>query len=75
MNPIEELVDELRVDNFAAAGPMFHEIMASKLRDAIDAEQISVASEIFGVKLDDDEEQDDDEDLDDDEDFDDEDEE
>lgn len=69
MESIEELIDSLRAGDFASAGPQFHEIMSTKLQDALDAEQIKVASEIFGVQLEDDADpEDDDEDYDDEED-------
>lgn len=46
-NTIEELIDKISVQDYANAKPMFAELMASKLHDAIDAEKISVASKMF----------------------------
>lgn len=56
MEDIEQLIDSLRNGDFAAAGPIFSDIMSSKVREALNAEEIKVASEIFGGPLDDDEE-------------------
>lgn len=69
MENIEQLIDSLRAGDYAAAGPQFHEIMSTKLQDALDAEQIKVASEIFGASLDDDPEPEED-DLEDEEEYD-----
>ena len=77
MNPIEQLIDHLRDGDFAAAGPVFNELMAIKIDDALNAEQIKVASEIYGEPLENDEDVLDDEEFeeDEDEDYDEEDEE
>jgi putative heme iron utilization protein len=44
---IEELVDRITTQDYANAQPMFAELMASKLEDAIDAEKIKVANQVF----------------------------
>lgn len=71
-NQLDDLVDMISVEDFANAKPMFAELMASKLHDAIDAEKVKVAGQMFDPDEDEDldEEDFDDEDLEDDEDFD-----
>jgi len=46
-NQLDDLVDMISVEDFANAQPMFAELMASKLHDAIDAEKIRVAGQMF----------------------------
>jgi hypothetical protein len=56
---IEELVDRITTQDYANAQPMFAELMASKLEDAIDAEKIKVANQVFNnVEEPDDEDED-----------------
>lgn len=50
---IESFIDAIRVDDFTNAQPMFAELMASKINDALDVEKIKVASDIFGATEDD----------------------
>lgn len=68
---LDELVDLISAQDFANAQPVFAELMASKLQDAIDAEKVNVASQMFDPDDEDFDEDLADEDLDD-EDFDDE---
>lgn len=67
MDDIEHLIDTITTQDFSNATPIFQEIMATKIQDALDAEKVKVA----GVMFDDDIEISDDElediDLDDDE--------
>ena len=44
---IDQLLDRIAVQDFANAQPVFAELMASKLQDAIDAEKIRVAGQVF----------------------------
>lgn len=73
MESIEQLIDHLGNGDFATAGPLFQEIMSMKLQDALDAEEIRVASEIYDSEPNEEDEEDD-EDYEDDEDDDEEDE-
>lgn len=59
MSDIEQFIDYLGNGDYANAAPLFQEIMATKLQDSLDAEQVRIASGIF------DDEDVDDEDLDD----------
>ena len=52
-NQLEDLVDMISVEDFANAQPMFAELMASKLHDAIDAEKIKTAGQMFDPDEDD----------------------
>lgn len=53
-NTIEQLVDRIASQDFANAQPMFAELMASKLQDAIDAEKVKISNQVFnGVDEDD----------------------
>ena len=74
INPVEELIDALAVQNFNVAKNHFDSILSDKVADALDAEKIKVADTIFnGVEDDeqleleledeDDVDEDDDEDL------------
>jgi hypothetical protein len=65
---LDELVDLISTQDFANAQPVFAELMATKLHDALNAEKVKVAGQMF-----DPEEDDFDEDLADEDDFDDED--
>lgn len=55
MSNIEQFIDYLGNGDYANAAPLFQEIMATKLQDSLDAEQVRIAGGVF-----------DDEDLDDD---------
>jgi Gene product 67 len=50
---IEELINTIHAQDFANAGPMFAELMATRLGDAIDAEKIKVAGQMFNGEGDD----------------------
>lgn len=69
MSDIEQFIDYLGNGDYANAAPLFQEIMATKLQDSLDAEQVRIASGIFDDEdLDDEDvEEDEDEDEDDDE--------
>lgn len=60
---IEQFVDRIQVQDFANAQPMFAELMASKLHDAIEAEKINVAGQMFDPDEDEDFDEEDFEDL------------
>ncbi len=47
MNDLEHFIDAVSDQNFSDAGPMFHDIMATKLHDALEAEKIKVAGMVF----------------------------
>jgi len=44
---IEDLIDNITVQDYAKAEPMFHNILQSKMDDALEAEKIKVAGQIF----------------------------
>jgi len=44
---IEDLIDDITRQNFAKAEPHFHTILQSKVDDALEAEKIKVAGQIF----------------------------
>lgn len=43
----EELINRISMQDYANAQPMFAELMATKLHDALDAEKVKVASQMF----------------------------
>lgn len=47
MDNIEELITAIQAQNFAAAEPIFNDIMSAKINDVLDAEQIKIASSMF----------------------------
>lgn len=47
INPVEELIDALAVQNFNVAKNHFDSILSDKVADALDAEKIKVADTIF----------------------------
>lgn len=47
VNPVEELIDALAVQNFNVAKDHFDSILGDKVADALDAEKIKVADTIF----------------------------
>ena len=54
LNTTLDLVNSLQVDNFSDAKSMFTDILGSKVQDALDAEKVSVADQIFnGVEAED----------------------
>ena len=55
---IEELIKTIEVQDFANAETVFGELMALKLNDALDAEKVNVASDVFGAEDNDDYEDD-----------------
>lgn len=54
MDDLEQLIHHIGRNDFASASSMFQELMATKLNDALDAEQVKVASEVYGDTIDDD---------------------
>jgi hypothetical protein len=47
VNPVEELIDALAVQNFNVAKNHFDSILGDKVSDALEAEKIKVADTIF----------------------------
>lgn len=57
MAEIENFIDAVLDQDFSKAGPMFSDLLGSKISDALDQEKISVADQIFnGASEDEDEE-------------------
>lgn len=46
-NSIEDLINTVVDQDFSKSGPMFAEIMQSKMNDALEQEKIAVAGQIF----------------------------
>lgn len=54
LSPTENLVAALEVGNFTSAEELFNTLMQDKVQDALDAEKVSVAGQIFnGVEAED----------------------
>lgn len=54
LSPTENLVNALEVGNFTSAEDLFNTLMHDKVQDALDAEKVSVAGQIFnGVEVED----------------------
>lgn len=54
LSPTENLIGALEVGNFASAEQLFNTLMHDKVQDALDAEKVSVAGQIFnGVEAED----------------------
>lgn len=54
LSPTENLVAALEVGNFTSAEELFNTLMHDKVQDALDAEKVSVAGQIFnGVEAED----------------------
>ena len=47
LSPTENLVNALEVGNFTSAEDLFNVLMHDKVQDALDAEKVSVAGQIF----------------------------
>ena len=47
MDDIEQLIDTISTQDFSNANPIFQEIMATKIQDALDTEKIKVAGMMF----------------------------
>lgn len=47
IDPLRSFVDALQGGNFNSAETMFNDILGDKVQDALDAEKIAVADEIF----------------------------
>ena len=52
---IEDFIDKIQMQDFTNASPIFAELMASKLDDALDQTKIKIANEVFNSGDDDDE--------------------
>ncbi len=57
---IEDLIDNIARQDFAKAGPMFTDILHSKINDAFEAEKASLAASMFNHQEEDEEEQEED---------------
>jgi len=44
---IEDLINSVADQDFAKAGPTFHEILQDKMNDALEQEKIAVAGQVF----------------------------
>ena len=44
---IEDFIDAVQMQDFTNASPMFKELMAGKLGDALDQQKIGIANEVF----------------------------
>lgn len=54
LSPTENLIGALEVGNFTSAEELFNTLMNDKVQDALDAEKVSVAGQIFnGVEAED----------------------
>jgi len=54
LSPTENLINALEVGNFTSAEDLFNTLMQDKVQDALDAEKVSVAGQIFnGVETED----------------------
>ena len=52
---IEDFIDKIQTQDFTNASPVFGELMASKLADALDQAKIKIANEVFNSGDEDDE--------------------
>ena len=50
---IEDFIDKVHMQDFTNAAPMFGELMASKLGDALDQAKMKIANEVFSSADDD----------------------
>jgi hypothetical protein len=48
MTDIDNFIDTVLNQDFSKAGPMFNELLGSKINDALEQEKISVAASMFG---------------------------
>ena len=47
VDPTLSFVDALQIGNFAGAETLFNDILGNKVQDALDAEKVAVADQIF----------------------------
>lgn len=47
MSTIQDFIDQVAAQDFAKAGPMFNDLLNAKLTDALDAEKIKLANQIY----------------------------
>jgi hypothetical protein len=52
---IEDFIDKVQVQDFTNASPIFSELMAGKLSDALEQVKMQIAGEMFSSDADDDE--------------------
>lgn len=52
---IEDFIDKIQMQDFTNASPIFAELMASKLDNALDQTKIKIANEVFNSGDDEDE--------------------
>ena len=52
---IEDFIDRVQVQDFTNAAPIFSELMAGKLSDALEQVKMQIAGEVFNSDADDDE--------------------
>ena len=54
---IEDFIDKIQTQDFTNASPIFGELMASKLGDALDQAKMKIANEVFNSGDDDEDEE------------------
>ena len=59
VNPMQTFVDDILAKNFAGAQTTFNDLLGAKLNDALDAEKVALANQVYNGAdaLEDDEEQ------------------
>jgi hypothetical protein len=59
VNPMQTFVDDILTKNFAGAQTTFNDLLGAKLNDALDAEKVALANQVYNGAdaLEDDEEQ------------------
>ena len=59
VNPMQTFVDDILTKNFAGAQTTFNDLLGAKLNDALDAEKVALAQQVYNGAdaLEDDEEQ------------------
>jgi hypothetical protein len=64
MSDIETLINQVANQDFSKAGPLFSELLQAKVTDALDAERIKLADQIYnGTTEDEDQEEEDTEEV------------
>ena len=57
VNPMQTFVDDILSKNFAGAQTTFNDLLGDKLNDALDAEKVALAQQVYNGEEPDDEEQ------------------
>ena len=57
VNPMQTFVDDILTKNFAGAQTTFNDMLGNKLSDALDAEKVALAQQVYNGEEPDDEEQ------------------